>query len=254
MYYVSKKGLSLGFCLAVFMALLVMSATAWSASGLPYNKVALIIDDVGYNYALGLRALDLPGEVTYSFIAKAPAASKLARRARAQGREMMLHLPMQSHELRKLDEGALLAGMSVAEIDALLAEQLVLISGAKGVNNHMGSKLTESQPDMQHLMLALKKHDLYFVDSRTSPASVALQEAESIDLPSASRQIFLDHEPGNMAEQWSKAMNIAREQGSVVVIAHPHIATLAFLEVNLKPTLRASRAKLVPVSVILSER
>jgi len=217
----------------------------------PSPKIAIIMDDMGYSHELGLQALALPGDITYSFIAYAPSAKALARRARALDKEIMLHLPMASQKERPLDEGAITAETGREEIKRLLDAQLQRVPGVKGFNNHMGSALTESRVMMSWLMEAVVEHDLYFVDSRTSRQTVAYEVAKEYGVPALQRQVFLDHAGVSLQEQLERALKLARQGGQAVAIAHPYPESMAFLADELDRRLSEQGVELVFVSELL---
>lgn len=194
--------------------------------------IGLIIDDMGYRYQSGKRAINLPANITYSFLPYAPHARKLANLANVNNKEIMLHIPMEASTGNKLGPGGLTLDMPKAIFDLELAHSLSAIPFIKGVNNHMGSLLTEQSEQMQWLMEKLVTKEIYFVDSRTSVHSVALKAARKMGLRSDTRDIFVDHDLSEkaMLKQLKHAMNVAKRKGSVVMIAHPFPETIRLLE------------------------
>lgn len=216
-------------------------------------RIALIIDDLGYRLPEGLRAVRLPGAVTYSFLPHTPHGPRLARAARERGREVLLHLPMESRAGKVLGPGGLTRDMDRPRVTATVRSALASLPAVDGVSNHMGSLLTRMPRHMQWLMEGLRDHGgLYFVDSRTSGASVARHMAARHGLPSTGRDVFLDHEtdPGYIAGQLRALVALARRRGQALGIGHPYPETLAVLEAELPGILR-SDVTLVPVSRLL---
>jgi hypothetical protein len=226
--------------------------TGEGSEGAP--KVAIIIDDVGFDVDLARSFLDLKPPLTLSVLATAPHVQAIAREAAARGAEVLLHLPMEPKESdgEGPGAGALLARMGEAEFIETLNGHLSRIPGTKGVNNHMGSLLTEKEDKMALLFRELKKRNLFYVDSRTTPQTVASRVAAEMNVPVASRSVFLDHDlsPEAMKVQWNRIPGLAKEQGYAVVIAHPHRETLSFLREHLR-SLR-SEVRLVRVADIVS--
>jgi len=235
-------------------ALLLLLASA-AAHALP-PSVAIIIDDMGYDRLRGEAALALPHGVTYAFLPRAPHTRQLAALARHQRREIMLHLPMQAMSGRPLDPGGLDMDMTEAEFRRTLAQDLAALPDAVGVNNHMGSLLTRHPGAMAWLMRALAGHGgLYYVDSRTTRATVAQQQAVSLGLPATRRDVFLDNhaEPAYIAAQLRLLVRKARLQGSAVGIGHPYPETIAVLAREL-PRLARDGVALVPVSSVIDKQ
>lgn len=217
-------------------------------------KVAIIIDDVGFDADLARSFLELKPPLTLSVLPTAPHAKTIAREAVGRGTEVLLHLPMEPKESNgeDPDAGTLLVKMDEEEFVETLNGHLSKVPGIKGVNNHMGSLLTEKEDRMALLFRELKKRHLFFVDSRTTPQTVASRVAAEMKVPVASRSIFLDHELAQeaMKAQWERVLALAREQGYAVLIAHPHRETLVFLKEHLR-VLR-SEVRIVRVADIVS--
>lgn len=216
-------------------------------------RVAIIIDDIGYDaeVAGGLLALDIP--LTFSLLPGGPHRERLARRAAAAGMELMLHLPMEPLEYPAVSPGpdALLVPLSAEDLVERVQAALERLPEAKGVNNHMGSRLTGMAAPVHRVLALLRERDLYFVDSVTSPSSLCRSVARRLQLPFASRDVFLDHDPRPAAigEQIDRLIRTARAYGRAVGIGHPHAATLDALRDAL-PRL-AESVQIVPASRIV---
>lgn len=241
------------------LPLLVLGLPALISAAQPMVEeapaIGLIIDDLGNEFVNGHRAVELPGPVTCAFLPHTPFAHRLAQEAHATGKEVMLHLPMQSVEDRALGPGGLTLDMSRAQFDTTLRDSLASIPHVRGVNNHMGSLLTRHPGHMEWLMSDLANRDgLYFVDSRTTSLTVAHRIAHESSLPYISRDVFLDHELADetfILAQWERLVNRARKQGFAVGIAHPYPATLDVLE-RMIPRLAAHGIRLVHMSELIS--
>ncbi len=218
-------------------------------------EVAIIIDDLGYEHLPSKRAVDLPGPVTLAFLPHTPYADRLAKRALREGKQIMLHLPMQSDAPHALGPGGLTLTMSREDFARTLRDDLASLPPVSGVNNHMGSLLTQHPGDMDWVMRDIAKiGGLYFVDSRTTPNSVALEEARRIGVPATKRNIFLDAIPNDadfVHKQLRELIRIARKDGTAVAIGHPYPTTLDILTTAI-PRLREEGIRLVPVSQIIA--
>jgi len=195
----------------------------------------LILDDIGNNGALGDRALQLKGPINLAFLPHTPHATRLAKEAHQLGHGVMLHAPMANQDGKSLGKGGLYPDMSKDELQQELKRSLANIPQVQGVNNHMGSLLTEKADAMSWVMEVVQQQGLYFIDSLTSSNSVAYQQAQALGIPAMKRHVFLDNDTDEQAllKQFSKAMRVAKKQGKVVLIGHPYPETLAFLEKNL---------------------
>lgn len=201
---------------------------AGSASPAQPVHLSLIIDDLGHDPARDQRVLALPGPVALAILPDAPHAAELARDAHRARRTVMLHMPMAPAD----GDFAWQPGQPADVWRERLVAALRQVPHAHGLNNHMGSRMTADQAAMDALMPELQRRHLFFVDSRTTPATVAAASAQRINLASLSRDLFLDHDssPEAVARSFQRGLEIARHQGSVVMIGHPHASTLAVLE------------------------
>ena len=215
--------------------------------------IAIIIDDMGNLEHRDKRALQLPGAVTYAFLPHTPHARELAELAHQQNKEIMLHLPMESIEPKRLGPGALKLNMTAGEFTQQLRLDIQAIPHIAGINNHMGSMLTQHPGHMQWLMTELSKHkDLYFVDSYTTSTSIAQQLANENWIPNMRRDVFLDHDrdPETIRFHLQRLIKKAKKNGTALAIGHPFPETIAVLEEEL-PKLKQHGIKLLPVSKIV---
>ena len=240
------------------LRILLFGGVLWGgaamAAGLPV--VSIIIDDLGYQLEAGRQAVDLPGNLTCAFLPHAPYARELAERAHRRHKEVMLHLPMQSDNGKRLGPGGLTVGQTERVFKQTLHRSLASIPHVRGFNNHMGSTLTRDRDRMRWLMQsAMFRSDLYFVDSRTTADTVAEDEARRHGIAVTRRDIFLDYEKDAaiVEEQLASLIRLARDNGTAVAIGHPYPRTLATLRTWL-PTLAEEGIRLVPVSTVVRIR
>ena len=212
---------------ALYWALLVWLCPNLAAA----QRAVIVVDDIGYNLQAGLALAKMPFPLTLAIIPFSPHAKQIAAVAKEHGKEVIVHSPMASLDGRMVDPGGLLPGMSRQDFDAALAKQLAAVPYATGLNNHMGSLLTQQPQAMVWLMQALKQQDLYFIDSRTTADTVATQTAHAAQIPNWSRDVFLDHHRDNDAiyQQLDKLLPTAKRKGLVVAIGHPYPETIAAL-------------------------
>lgn len=201
----------------------------------PKAKIAIVIDDIGYNKKAGEKAINLPGALTYAVIPFTPFGRKLAEQAFFSDKEVILHLPMESSVRDKLDEGGITTKQSKYEVKDRVRESLNKLPFAVGMNNHMGSLLTADQKAMSWIMEEVSGTPLFFIDSMTNPHSVAYETANQHGVPSLRRDVFLDADPHpqRIEKAFHRLVRIAKRMGSAIAIAHPYPSTLEFLENNL---------------------
>lgn len=215
----------------ILIVLTAFSAQQTIAASVQQPTVAIVIDDIGNDYENGKAIALLPFPLTMSFLPKRPHTQKLIKLARQNQKEIMLHAPMENSLGIDLGHGGLHENMSELEIKSTLLESIDLVPGLVGINNHMGSKLTSNPKVMRWVMEVIRTTPYYFLDSRTSAESVAAKLAASHGIPNISRNIFLDHEQTRkyIQQQFLKLIDMARERGSAIAIAHPHDVTVNYL-------------------------
>jgi polysaccharide deacetylase 2 family uncharacterized protein YibQ len=217
-------------------------------------RIAIIIDDIGFRGEVERRFLDLPARITFAILPYAPEAQQFAEEANRRGREVMLHVPMQPKDYPNISpgKGGLLLKMRQSEILRILTADLAQIPHIVGVNNHMGSAFTSNPKLMRLVLREIKKHNLYFVDSRTAGTARGYEVAQELGMPSAMRNVFLDHVPtlDVIAKQFDLLVAVAKKKGSAIAIGHPHAATLQTLQ-NKLGELRAHNIVVVPPSELV---
>jgi polysaccharide deacetylase 2 family uncharacterized protein YibQ len=234
-------------CLLAMLAVL-MPAVATAG---PAPRIAIIIDDLGYELAAGQRAIDLPGPVTCAVLPSTPRARSLASAAHAAGKEVLLHLPLQSESDRGDPEpGAIVLDTTRREFATSFATSLASVPFAIGVNSHRGSLLTQHPGHMEWLMEELgARGGLLFVDSYTTVRSVALRVARENGIPSVRRDVFLDtdRDEESVLREFERLKRLASARGLAVGIGHPHAETLDVLEREI-PRLKEAGFELVSIS------
>lgn len=198
----------------------------------PRPAIAIIIDDMGLRHALSARATKLPAAVTLAYLPYAPDLKLQTEYALRQGHDLMLHFPMEPQGKQNPGPNALRTTQTPEQWEKLIKMNLDSFDKFKGVNNHMGSKFTMDGKGLAFVAHELSKRGLFFIDSYTIAGSVAAKVMKVMNVKSATRDVFLDHvvEKSSISKQLARAERIAREKGSVIVIGHPHKATLSVLE------------------------
>jgi polysaccharide deacetylase 2 family uncharacterized protein YibQ len=219
--------------------LFLLAAVATGATADQRPVLSLVIDDLGYSLDNGLAAIRLDGDHTYAILPGSIYGRELAESAHRQGKEVILHLPMQSISSSAAQEpNALNEAMDEDQLTSEVHSLLGDIPFIRGVNNHMGSHLTEFDFFMRPVMDSIRSYDpgLYFLDSRTSPRSVAHTQALESGLAATGRDVFLDNEtnPESIRLQIRIWQQTARQRGTAVAIGHPYPETIKALRNSLK--------------------
>lgn len=217
-------------------------------------RVAIIIDDIGYKKGLAEKFMHLDVVFAYSILPDSPFHRELAGMAHKMGYPVMLHLPMEPMEYPTINPGpgALLCEMTPDQRIRMLRKDLAAVPYISGVNNHMGSRMTANSDDMNQILSILKLQGLFFIDSRTTAASVVRSSARLFHVPFAQRDVFLDNVLTSAAieKQIRELVRIAEKNGEAIGIGHPHEETYEAIRKAL-PEIR-EKVRLVPVSDLVS--
>jgi len=195
------------------------------------GKIAIVLDDWGYN----LNNLSILEEIKYpltaSVLPNIAYSQKVAQELRARGLEVILHLPMEPEEKLNLEKDTVKAAMDKTEIARILGNDLASIVFARGVSNHMGSKVTSDLRVMRIIFGELKKRRLYFLDSYVTAKSICPQLARQMKLAYFKRDVFLDNleEKGYIQEQINQLKSKAAARGYAIGIGHDRKVTLEVL-------------------------
>jgi polysaccharide deacetylase 2 family uncharacterized protein YibQ len=235
----------------------VLLAAAPPVRAEPSPRIAIIIDDLGYQLEAGRRAIKLPGPLAVAILPATPRARLLAETAYQNGKEVLLHLPLQAEDYTdSAGAGSITLDMGREEFESVFAAAIESVPFVIGVSSHRGSLLTRHPGHMTWLMEELNARDgLFFIDSFTTPRSVALKMANEAGILAARRDVFLDHDrsPEALAAQFEKLKFVARKRGVAVGIGHPYPETLDFLEAEL-PGLADDGFELIRISERLGLR
>jgi len=231
--------------------LLCLSAAFAHAAPARKAYMSIIIDDLGQSTERDSRTLALPGPVTMAIMPDTPHASEFARQAHKAGKTVILHMPMDP----ATGPYAWHPDIALPELARRLDAALAKVPYAAGINNHMGRRMTAQRGAMTWLMGELQRRHLFFVDSRTSAATVAAAEAQAQALGHVSRDVFLDDVRTTEAitTQLQQGVALARRQGSAVLIGHPYPQTLQVLEQEM-PRLRSQGIELITLTQMIAER
>lgn len=236
-----------------YLLCLLFCLLAGVAQAAPAGKayMSIIIDDLGQSPERDSRTLALPGPVTMAIMPDTPHATDFARQAHKAGKTVILHMPMDP----ATGPYAWHPGLPIEELARRLDSALLKVPYAAGLNNHMGSRMTAQREPMAWLMGELQRRHLFFVDSRTSAATVAAAEAQAQGLAHVSRDVFLDDVRTTEAiiGQLQQGVALARKQGSAVLIGHPYPQTLEVLEREL-PRLKGQGVILIKLPQMIAER
>jgi polysaccharide deacetylase 2 family uncharacterized protein YibQ len=217
-----------------------------------HAKLAIIIDDLGNDREAAETLFQLPFPLTVSVLPHLQHSPEISEEASRRGFQVMLHIPIEAPAGAKSERIELRPGMEPEQVTNLVQQMLETVPQAEGANNHQGSVGTSDAALMDAIMPALRERDLFFVDSRTSAATVAFTAARRAHVRTASRDVFLDdtEEVSAIHHQLELAVQDAKLHGSAIAIGHPHPTTLQVLSEDL-PKLEREGVTLVFASQVV---
>jgi polysaccharide deacetylase 2 family uncharacterized protein YibQ len=216
-------------------------------------KVAFIIDDLGYETEVAKKMMELEFPVALSILPFLQYSEFIAEEGRKNNQEIMLHLPMEpSNSSADPGPGAIQSYMSEEEIRQSVKDCILNFPYIIGVNNHMGSKITEDRRIMEIILEEIKELNLFFIDSMTTKDSIAYEVAQEMEIKSAVRLVFLDNE--NDMEYIKGQILVVQEtalrEGEAIAIGHSRINTFYVLK-RMIPELIKAGIEIVPVSKLV---
>ncbi len=215
-------------------------------------RVAIILDDGGYGGASTDAVWTLDSGLTLAILPNTPFGEATALQATALGFEVMLHMPMETYRGIATFPGQLETAMDAAQIRAITEAALEQVPGATGVNNHTGGKFTADAAAMRTFLQIIQEYGLYFIDSRTTGSSVALEEARALGIPCAARHVFLDNQLDReyIRRQFTQMIDVVKKRGEAVAIGHFRRDTVAVLQ-EMLPELEKESIQLVHASELV---
>jgi len=214
--------------MATLVFLLLLGMTKAAIAG----RLSIVMDDFGYRPHDENQVLSMPTAVTITVLPNAPYAEEMARKAHAQGREVMIHLPMAPLSKQPLERDTLFPNMSQDEIARIVRDAVNKVPYADGVNNHMGSAMTSSLIGMQNVMQVLSHYPFFFLDSMTIGNSQSSRAAAGTGVKVIKRNVFLDDTANedDIRQQFNRAIALARRNGYAIAIGHPRPNTVKVLQ------------------------
>ncbi len=218
------------------------------------NIVAILIDDIGWDRDIVEELLDIDAPISFSILPHLPLSGTIAEEINRFDRDILLHLPMEPYGYPDVDPGigAIISNMTTEDMEYELTKDINSVPYIIGINNHMGSKLTEDEYIMRVILKMIRENDLFFIDSITSSRTVAFKVAKELGLKTAQRKLFLDNteDIDYINRQIMKLGEIAKKDGSAIGIGHPYKVTAAALR-EMIPKLREEGIEIVPISIMV---
>lgn len=217
-------------------------------------KGAVIIDDMGMDYTVANELLSFGIPLTFSILPNMPYTEKVARLAHESGMVVLAHIPMESIDETKMVASLpwLLIGMSEQKINEILESIFDQVKYAQGANNHTGSRFTTDRRGMTTVLSFIKNRGLFFIDSRTTTATIAFEIAQSLGIPSAERKVFFDDadDEDSIIHEFERFIQVIENEGHAIGIGHPKPNTIKVLR-RYVHIFEKRGIELVPVTTLL---
>jgi uncharacterized protein len=213
----------------------------------------VVFDDAGYSLRAAREVFALPRPVTISILPDLPFSTPIAEEAARRGVQVILHLPVQpENPAADPGPGRITVEMTDEAIARTVAADFGTVPGAVGANNHMGSRGTADPRVMRAVLGTVKTRGLFFVDSLTTPRSVAAKTARAMGVPTAVRAVFLDNQDNDeyVRAQFRVLIRAARTRGQAIAIGHVGKVTVRVLR-EMLPEFDEAGIRFVPVSALV---
>jgi polysaccharide deacetylase 2 family uncharacterized protein YibQ len=202
------------------------------------GRITIVIDDWGYNKTHCKQLSQMPGPVGVAILPHLPYSKDIIACAAKAGHEPMLHLPLEPHRRKEMFHNGyvLKTDMGEKSLHQTLVKILNEMNGVVGVNNHQGSKGSESEALMMVVLQELRKRKLFFLDSKTSAKTKGTEAAEKLKMRIAVRDVFLDNRNERKAieREFARGVALARQNGYVLMIGHDRVLTLKIIAEQMK--------------------
>ena len=219
------------FVLVSLALVLALSGCHTAQPEVRAKQLFVVVDDAGLALAETQQFLDIPVPMTMAVLPHLKDTESVCRAiAHDKRKEMILHQPMEAYDASKrTGDGAIRSATRPQQVAAILDWNLSSVKGAVGMNNHMGSRITEDPELVRAVLRYCKAHDLFFLDSKTAYNSVVPRVAVLEDMHVEQRDCFLDiqHDREYIRRMWAQAVEIANEKGYAIVIGHAWSAETA---------------------------
>ncbi|MFO1151531.1 MAG: divergent polysaccharide deacetylase family protein [Alsobacter sp.] len=225
-------------------------------TGKVVGRIALVVGGLGLSQTATSDAIvKLPGAVTLAFAPYGTDVERQAARAREDGHELMLQVPMEPFDYPDNDPGphTLTTGGQPSETMDKLYWVMSRFPGYVGVMNYMGGKFTSNDAALAPVLRDVGSRGLVYLDDGTSARSLAPTIAGSFKLPAAKADGLVDGVPKGSAidDQLARLETIAREKGTAIGTASALPVSVDRIAAWAK-TLEAKGLQLVPVSAAIA--
>lgn len=187
-------------------------------------KAAIIIDDFGGGVGGVKEFLEGNVPITVAVMPFTEKSKEHAEWAHKNGFEVILHLPMQPKKgkISWLGPKPITVNLTPEEVKTRVHEAIKSVPHVSGLNNHMGSLVVEKEGIVRAIVEEAREHNLFIIDSATSPKSKFDAVAEELKVPLLKRDIFLDdvQSVAYVKTQMMQFADITKKKGKGIAIGH----------------------------------
>ena len=221
-------------------------------------KIAILLGGMGLNAKLTQQAIkNLPGDVTFAFAPYGENLQTQVNKARADGHEVLLQLPMEPVGYPANNPGpkTLLASVSAEENLKALHWHMSRFAGYTGITNYMGGRLLATPEALKPVMAEMRKRGLVYLEDASTALTVSKTVAEQTRLSERRAQVVIDADPS--AQSIAAALELLEGEAKANGFA---IGTGSGLEVTVDAVkqwaeqLQERGILLVPVSAMFKGR
>ena len=217
-------------------------------------RVAIIVDDLGNDLLIAREFVDVDAPLSFAVMPSRPFSRQVAELAALFHRDVLVHLPMEADGGEDFGAADVLqAAATHDDVRRQLEAALATVPHAIGVDNQTGSRFTGDRTRMPWLLEFMHEHNLFFIDSRTTPHGLACEVAAAVTAPCAARDLVLDEvdEEPAIRTQLDALLKLARTRGDAIAIAHARPHTLTAVRAAV-PGFAAAGVDVVPISAIVT--
>ena len=184
-------------------------------------------------------------------------SAAMIREARARGREVVLHVPLEPINYPQVNPGpgTILVSMNPAQITGLMRRYLDRAGPVAAVANHMGSLATQDMTVMSAVYRELHRQRVPFLHVSPAAGAVCKPLAASLGVAYAEPDAAIDGEartarPALLDKRWKEVLAETRARGHAVVMVRATPLTRTWITRALDVR-RLAGVSVVPLSALL---
>lgn len=184
-------------------------------------KIAIVLGGMGLNTRLTQKAItELPGDVTFGFAPYGENLQEQVNRARGDGHEIMLQLPMEpvGYPANNPGPNTLLVEAPQADNLKALRWHMSRFAGYAGITNYMGGRFLAEPTSLRPVLAEMKARGLVFLEDADTPPSSLKEVGNITGLKSRHADVLIDANPDTASIEAALAQleDLARTNGFAI--------------------------------------